>query len=55
MVEAPRGAPMCTITLDTEAFVVLAAGRRGADAVAASVTGDTELAGRILGQFNMMI
>lgn len=55
MVEAPRGAPLCTITLDTEAFVVLAAGRRGPDAVAASVTGDTELAGRILGQFNMMI
>jgi len=55
LVDAPRGAPVCTITLDTEAFVVLAAGRRGADAVSASVTGDTELAGRILGQFNMMI
>ena len=35
--------------------VVLAAGRRTAAQVSARVSGDSELAGRILGQFNMMI
>ncbi len=54
-VDAPTNAPIATITLDTEGFVVLAAGRRSADAVAAQVSGDAELAGRILGQLNMMI
>jgi uncharacterized protein (TIGR03083 family) len=54
-VEAPTNSPVAAIALDTEAFVVLATGRRTADTVTAQVSGDAELAGRILGQLNMMI
>jgi len=54
-VDAPTNAPVASIALDTEGFVVLAAGRRTAAQVSARVSGDDELAGRILGQFNMMI
>lgn len=55
MVAAPTGEPRCAITLDTEGFLVLATGRRAADQVAATVSGDAELAAAVLGQFNMMI
>ncbi|MDO8364857.1 MAG: maleylpyruvate isomerase family mycothiol-dependent enzyme [Actinomycetota bacterium] len=55
LVTAPAAAPLATISLDTDTFVVLAAGRRTAHQVHAEVAGDTELAGRVLGQFNMMI
>lgn len=55
MVEAPSSPPLAVITLDTEAFVVLATGRRAAGAVAASIDGDTALAQRVLAAFNMMI
>lgn len=54
-VAASTNPPLVAIALDTEAFVVLAAGRRRADQVHAGVTGDAELAARILTQFNMMI
>jgi len=55
MVESPAQEPLCTIRLDVESFIVLATGRRGPDAAAADVQGDTDLAARVLGQFNMMI
>ncbi|MGB8861972.1 MAG: maleylpyruvate isomerase family mycothiol-dependent enzyme [Ilumatobacteraceae bacterium] len=55
MVETPTHAPLATIALDTEGFVVLAAGRRGPERITATISGDGELAGRVLGQFNMMI
>lgn len=40
--------PTATITLDREAYLVLAGGRRPVDRVEASVGGDTDLAGRVL-------
>lgn len=40
--------PTVRLTLDTETFTILAAGRREADRVAVRVTGDEALAGRIL-------
>ncbi len=40
--------PDATLTMDTEAFTVLAGGRRGPDGVEARVDGDTELAQRVL-------
>jgi len=55
LVDSPSNPPLCTITLDTEAFVVLATGRRGADGVTATVQGDQALAAAVLGNFNMMI
>jgi uncharacterized protein (TIGR03083 family) len=54
-VDTPTNPPVATIALDTEAFVVLATGRRTAGTVTAQVSGDGELAGRILDQLNMMI
>jgi hypothetical protein len=54
-VDQPTAAPACTISLDTEAFVVLATGRRTAAQVAATVEGDTALAAAVLANFNMMI
>lgn len=38
-----------TLTMDTEAFTILAGGRRGPDGVEVTITGDEELAGRVLG------
>ncbi len=55
IVAAPTTTPLCTITLDTEAFLVLAMGRRTADQVTAAVSGDDDLARRVLANFNMMI
>jgi len=55
LVDAPTTEPLATISLDTESFLVLATGRRTADQVTASVTGDADLAARILGAMNMMI
>jgi len=55
LVQEPRSEPLATITLDTEAFVVLATGRRSAADVAATVAGDAALAQRVLESFNMMI
>ena len=55
LVATPSTEPMASITLDTEAFVVLATGRRTPDAVAATTAGDVDLANRVLAQFNMMI
>ena len=55
MVATPTTEPLATITLDTEGFVVLAAGRRTADRVSTQISGDATLAQRVLGQFNMMI
>lgn len=54
-VENASNPPLTTISLDTEAFVQLAAGRTTADAVAAAVVGDAALGRRVLEQFNMMI
>lgn len=47
--------PIATIDLNTEAFVVLAAGRRTSEQVNATVVGDLELGQRVLSKFNMMI
>jgi len=47
--------PLATIDLNTESFIVLAAGRRTSEQVNATVAGDQELAQRVLSQFNMMI
>jgi len=55
LVPEPTSKPLCTISLDTSDFVVLAAGRGGPDAVTADVHGDADLAGRVLASFNMMI
>jgi len=54
-VSAASAPPVATIDLTTEAFVVLAAGRQTSDHVDAEVSGDHELAQRVLSQFNMMI
>jgi uncharacterized protein (TIGR03083 family) len=54
-VEHPINPPLTSIILTTDAFVVLAAGRRTADSVAATIEGDQELARRVLSNFNMMI
>jgi uncharacterized protein (TIGR03083 family) len=55
LVATSAAAPLATIGLDTEGFVVLAAGRRGPDRVRAEITGDADLAQRVLSQFGMMI
>lgn len=55
LVASATAEPLATITLDTEGFVVLAAGRRTADQVDARIAGDAALAQRVLSQFNMMI
>lgn len=55
LVASSTNPPLCTIVLDTEGFLVLATGRRRADAVAATVQGDAALAAAVLGNFNMMI
>lgn len=55
VVGSPTAEPLATITLDTEAFLVLATGRRTHEQVEAGVTGDAELAARVLGAMNMMI
>jgi uncharacterized protein (TIGR03083 family) len=55
IVDEPSAPPLASIELGTEAFVVLAAGRRTADQVQAAITGDGELGRRVLSQFNMMI
>jgi len=40
--------PDVTLTMDTEAFTVLAGGRRGPDAVEVAIDGDTDLGRRVL-------
>lgn len=54
-VAKPSAPPLATIELATEAFIVLAAGRRTADQVTATVAGDEELGRLVLSKFNMMI
>jgi uncharacterized protein (TIGR03083 family) len=54
-VPVPTAAPLASISLDTESFVVLATGRRTAATVSAHVSGDAALAQRVLDQMNMMI
>ena len=57
LVAAPTSAPLATVTMDTETFVLLAGGRRPyADVVAGvQMRGDTGLAERVVSNFNMMI
>ncbi len=55
LVSEPSAPPLATIGLTTEEFIVLAAGRQTSDRVNATVTGDQELAQRVLSKFNMMI
>ncbi len=55
LVERATAPPLVTVDLTTEAFIVLAAGRRTSDRVTSGVTGDQDLAQRVLSQFNMMI
>ena len=49
--------PLATVSMDTDTFVILAGGRRPYADVADDVTlgGDTELAERVVANFNMMI
>lgn len=55
LLEAPTAPPISTIWLDSEAFVMLAAGRRQFDAIASTIDGDEQHGARVLSQFNMMI
>jgi uncharacterized protein (TIGR03083 family) len=57
IVDAAAADPLATITLDCEAFVVLATGRRTAAAVADRIelAGDQTLAQRVVDSLNMMI
>jgi uncharacterized protein (TIGR03083 family) len=49
--------PSCTISMDSNTYVALCCGRRFWPAVGdhVSISGDADLAGRILGSFNVMI
>jgi hypothetical protein len=55
-VAAPTAPPLATISMDTECYVLLAAGRRTAADVDArvSVSGDEELGGRVLAGLNVL-
>jgi uncharacterized protein (TIGR03083 family) len=57
VVETPSSEPLATVVMDTSTFVILAGGRRPYAEVADSVQlgGDTELAERVVSNFNMMI
>lgn len=57
LVPSPAAAPLATVTMDIETFVILAGGRRPYSAVTSSVQlgGDTDLAERVVNNFNMMI
>ncbi len=48
---------LCDISMDSDTFAQLAMGRAGADELASniSISGDAELAHRVVSQFNMMI
>ena len=51
------GAPIVTVTMDTETFLVLAVGRQTAEERAGQITidGDADLGQAIVGNLNMMI
>jgi len=57
VVDAPSAEPLATVTLDSEAFIVLANGRRTAAELADRIhlTGDRDLGQRIVENLNMMI
>jgi uncharacterized protein (TIGR03083 family) len=57
LVDSPSAAPLATVTMDTETFVILAGGRRPYSAVASAIQlgGNTDLAERVVTNFNMMI
>jgi len=57
MVATPSAEPVATVSMDTETFVILAGGRRPYADVAGGVRlgGDTDLAERVVANFNMMI
>jgi uncharacterized protein (TIGR03083 family) len=57
MVTQPTHAPLAAITLDAEAFVILATGRRPATDLAGriAISGDADLAQRVVDNLNMMI
>lgn len=57
IVDTPSAAPLASVTMDTETFLILAGGRRPYADVAGNVTlgGDTDLAERVVSNFNMMI
>jgi len=57
VVEAAALDPLSTITLDSEAFIVLATGRRPASALAdrIEIAGDVDLGQRVVDNLNMMI
>ena len=54
---ADAGAPIVTVTMDTETFLVLAVGRQTAEERAGQITidGDADLGQAIVGNLNMMI
>ena len=57
VVGTPTADPLATITLDSEAFVVLATGRRPAASIADRIdlAGDRQLGQRVVDNLNMMI
>ncbi|MCU1500902.1 MAG: hypothetical protein JWM12_256 [Ilumatobacteraceae bacterium] len=57
VVAEPSAAPLASIAMDSETFVILAAGRRDSAAVADRITmsGDIALASKVVDNFNMMI
>jgi uncharacterized protein (TIGR03083 family) len=57
IVAAATAAPLATVTLDTEAFVMLATGRRTAASIAERIdlAGDHALGQRVVDNLNMMI
>ena len=57
VVDAPSAEPLATVTLDSEAFIVLATGRRSAADIANRIdlAGDHELGRRVVDNLNMMI
>ncbi|HEY0518785.1 MAG TPA: maleylpyruvate isomerase family mycothiol-dependent enzyme [Ilumatobacteraceae bacterium] len=57
VVAAPTSAPLATITMDPEAFIVLATGRCAASSLGdrVAIAGDIDLGRRVVDQLNMMI
>lgn len=56
-VDDPPASPTATVSMDSDTFVALAMGRDGAEDLARSIVleGDTDLGGRVVANFNMMI
>jgi hypothetical protein len=57
IVESAAREPLATVVLDSEAFIILATGRRTAAMIGERVklSGDEILAAKVVGNLNMMI